>query len=186
MPPQRSAGVLRSPSTPPPRFSAAPHLEPEPSNLRLRPQSSETRHRHTEANGRRSWWKGLLAATYTTQSPLCKSSLLTAKKSSNSGTGSERASDRSNLSFQRVSAIAPPPERSLRVQDRSRGATPSSTPPRFPMPKQPIPKQTHPIPHPAKALCLTPHPHPDTQAAAGQGRNEHRIVATIPPSASAR
>ena len=30
MPPQRSAGVLRSPSTPPPRFFAAPHLEPEP------------------------------------------------------------------------------------------------------------------------------------------------------------
>ena len=72
------------------------------------------------------------------------------------------------------------------MQDRSRGVTPSGTPPRFPIPKQPVPKQTHPIPLSAKALCLTSHHHPDTQAAAGQGRNEHWIVATFPSSASAR
>jgi hypothetical protein len=86
--------------------------------------------------------------------------------------------DRSNLSFQRVSAIAPPPERSLRVQDLSRGATPTRrTQPKSLSPPT-CPQQTHPIPHSAKALCLTPQ---KNGAAAGQGQNEHWIVATNPP-----
>ena len=184
MPPQRSAGVLRSPSTPPPRFFAAPHLEPEPSNQRLRPQSSKTRHRHTEANGRRSWWKGLVAESYTTQSPFCKSSLPNApEKWCGSGTEPERALDRSNLSFQRVSAIALPPERSLRVQDRSRGATPSSTPSRFPIPNSLSPNKPFPFRFQQKLFAQRLR---KNGAAAGQSRNEHWIVATIPSSASAR
>ena len=168
MPPQHSAGVLRSPSTPPPRFFAAPHLEPEPSNQRLRPQSSKTRRRHTKANGRRSWWKGLLAASYTTQSPFCKSSLPHRQKNSSSGTGPERALDRSNKSPKARQRDSP----SSRAIPASAGPVPRSHP-----------HETHTtkIPPSTNRSPSKPHQHPDTQAAAEQGRNEHWIVATNPP-----
>jgi hypothetical protein len=112
--------------------------------------------------------EGFLGAPYTTHSPFSKSSLPHRQKNSSSGTGPERALDRSNLSFQRVSAIAPPPERSLRVQALSRGATPT----KHTQPKS-LPPPTSPQTNPSQ--------HPDTRAAAEQGRNEHWIVATNPP-----
>ena len=74
----------------------------------------------------------------------CKISLPHAPgKWCSSGTGPERALDRSNLSFQRVSAIAPPPERSLRVQDLSRGPTPRAAHSQRPALHQPVPR-SHP------------------------------------------
>jgi hypothetical protein len=57
--------------------------------------------------------------------------------------------------------------RSLQAQDRSRGATPKTHTSQTPNPQQPVPKPTHPNTH--------------ANAAAGQGRSEHWIVATKPP-----
>jgi hypothetical protein len=129
-----------------------------------------------EGHGGRGFWGHRIPPIPLSAKALCPNA---PEKWCSSGTGPERALDRSNLCLQRVSAIAPSPERSLRVQDLSRGPTPTRlTPPRFPIPKQPVPKQTHPIPLSAKALCPTPQ---KNSAAAGQGRNEHWIVATNPP-----